>query len=69
VQSSNQIMKNRLLINSSIDTVHILSLQVYAFKGHDETTESRNQGNFLEMIKLIAAYNDKVAKVVLENAP
>nr|KYP39172.1 hypothetical protein KK1_039536 [Cajanus cajan] len=34
-----------------------------------ETSESRNQGNFLEMIKLIASYNDEVAKVVLENAP
>jgi len=46
-----------------------LSLQACAFRGHDETTESRNQGNFLEMVKLIASYNDEVAKVVLENAP
>jgi len=69
VQSSDQIMKNRLRLKTSIDTVRFLSLQACAFRGHDESTESRNQGNFLEMIKLIASYNDEVAKVVLENAP
>jgi len=68
VQSLDQIMKNQLCLKTSIDTVRFLSLQDCAFRGHDETTESRNQGNFLE-IKLIASYNDEVAKVVLENAP
>jgi len=68
VQSSNQIMKNRLCLKTSIDTIHFLSLQARAFRGHYETTESRNQGNFLQMIKLLASYNDEVAKVVLENA-
>nr|KYP45771.1 hypothetical protein KK1_032698 [Cajanus cajan] len=62
-------MKNRLCLKTSIDTVRYLSLQACAFRGHDETSESRNQGNFLEMIKIIASYNDEVAKVVLENAP
>nr|KYP50112.1 Zinc finger MYM-type protein 1 [Cajanus cajan] len=69
VQSLDQIMKNHLRLKTSIDTVRYLSLQACAFRGHDETSESRNQGNFLEMIKLIASYNDEVAKVVLENAP
>ncbi|XP_027941243.1 zinc finger MYM-type protein 1-like [Vigna unguiculata] len=61
-------LKTRLRLKTSIDTVRFLSLQACAFRGHDESTESRNQGNFLEMIKLIASYNDEVAKVVLENA-
>nr|KYP65562.1 Zinc finger MYM-type protein 1 [Cajanus cajan] len=69
VQSLDQIMKNRLRLKTSIDMVRYLSLQACALRGHDETSESRNQGNFLEMIKLIASYNDEVAKVVLENAP
>ncbi|KAG6730515.1 hypothetical protein I3842_01G084100, partial [Carya illinoinensis] len=38
-----------------------------AFRGHDETLDSKNQGNFLEMLKLLASYNDKVGKSVLEN--
>jgi len=69
VQTSDQIMKNRLRFKTSIDTIRFLSLQSYAFRGHDESTESRNQGNFLEMIKLIASYNDEVEKIVLENDP
>ena len=30
---------------------------------------SKNQGNFLELLKLLASYNDEVAQVVLNNAP
>ncbi|XP_071728350.1 uncharacterized protein [Rutidosis leptorrhynchoides] len=40
-----------------------------AFRGHDESANSSNRGNFLELLKLLASYNDDVAKVVLENAP
>ncbi|TYI14885.1 hypothetical protein ES332_A08G151200v1 [Gossypium tomentosum] len=39
-----------------------------AFKGHDEISNSRNRGNFLELITLLASYNDKVSKVILDNA-
>ncbi|KAF7824077.1 zinc finger MYM-type protein 1-like [Senna tora] len=35
----------------------------------DESLESENRGNFLEMIKLLASYNDNVNNVILENAP
>ncbi|XP_061340573.1 uncharacterized protein LOC133287039 [Gastrolobium bilobum] len=40
-----------------------------SFIGHDETIDSRNRGNFIEMIKLLTSYNEKVADVVLKNAP
>ncbi|XP_058733469.1 uncharacterized protein LOC131605090 [Vicia villosa] len=69
VQSSSQRMNNRLRLKISINTVCWLTLQAYAFRGHDETRKSRNQGNFLELLKLLASYNDEIAKVVLENAP
>ncbi|XP_073219458.1 uncharacterized protein [Cicer arietinum] len=69
VQSSEQILKNQIRLKTSIDTVRWLTLQACAFRGHDETSGSRNQGNFLQLIKLLATYNDEVAKVVLENAP
>nr|XP_012574299.1 uncharacterized protein LOC105852643 [Cicer arietinum] len=39
------------------------------FQGHDESLGSKNRGNFLEMVKLVASYNDELAKVVIENAP
>ena len=62
-------MNNRLRLKTLIDTVRWLTLQACAFRGHDESSKSRNQGNFLELLKLLASYNDEVAKVVLENAP
>ncbi|KAG6718441.1 hypothetical protein I3842_04G149900 [Carya illinoinensis] len=34
----------------------------------DKTLDSKNRDNFLEMLKLLASYNDKVGKLVLENA-
>ncbi|XP_059436118.1 uncharacterized protein LOC132169045 [Corylus avellana] len=38
-------------------------------KGHDESSGSKNQGNFIELVKLLESYNDDVAGLVLENAP
>ncbi|XP_058753009.1 uncharacterized protein LOC131626167 [Vicia villosa] len=69
VQSLCQRMNNRLRLKTSIDTVRWLTLQACAFRGHDETSNSKNQGNFFELLKLLASYNDEIAKVVLENAP
>ncbi|XP_071923119.1 uncharacterized protein [Coffea arabica] len=40
-----------------------------AFRGQDESEKSLNRGNFHQLIKLLASYNDKVANVVQENAP
>ncbi|XP_061345948.1 uncharacterized protein LOC133291663 [Gastrolobium bilobum] len=68
-QSSQQIEQNRLCVKTSIDVARWLAFQGCAFRGHDETINSRNSGNFIEMIKLLASYNEKVADVVLRNAP
>ncbi|XP_052304992.1 uncharacterized protein LOC18095741 [Populus trichocarpa] len=38
-------------------------------RGHDERPESKNQGNFLEMMELLASYNEQVGALVLGNAP
>lgn len=67
-QSLIEIMKNRLRLKTSIGTFHWLTFQACAFRGHDESKESLNQGNFLQLIKLFACYNEEVSKVVLENA-
>ena len=69
MQTTKQILKNRLRVKTSIDVIRWLTFQACAFRGHDESSSSRNHGNFLEMIKLLAKYCDEVAKVVLENSP
>ncbi|KAH9779331.1 TTF-type domain-containing protein [Citrus sinensis] len=46
-----------------------LAKQACAFRGHDESVNSRNRGNFIELIKHSAECSKEIAQVVLENAP
>ncbi|KAI3715575.1 hypothetical protein L6452_22561 [Arctium lappa] len=68
-QTTQQVMNNRLRLKTSIEAIKWLTFQACALRGHDERPNSRNQGNFLELIKFIASYNKNVDDVVLENAP
>ncbi|CAL5426858.1 unnamed protein product [Camellia sinensis] len=68
-QTSIQIARNRLRLKTSIDVIKWLTFQACAFRGRDERHESNNRGNVIELIKLLASYNEDVAAVVLENAP
>jgi hypothetical protein len=61
--------KNRIRLNASIDSVRYLLSQGLAFRGHDESKESKNKGNFRELVKTLANQNDDIRNVVLENAP
>jgi hypothetical protein len=58
-----------LRLKTSIDSAKWLAFQACAFRGHDESSNSKNQDNFIEFLKLLATYNDDVARLVLENAP
>ena len=44
-------------------------MQGCAFRGHDESINSTNNGNFIEMIKLQAKVNQEITGIVLENSP
>ncbi|CAH9105108.1 unnamed protein product, partial [Cuscuta epithymum] len=68
-QTSEQVARNRLQLKVSIDAVMWLTFQGCAFRGRDETVDSKNRGNFLELVRLLASYNEEVKSVVLENAP
>ncbi|BFG42427.1 hypothetical protein CerSpe_287010 [Prunus speciosa] len=68
-QSKEDILKNRLRLKTTIECVRWLTYQACAFRGHDESLDSKNRGNFIEMVKHTAKFNDEVAGVVLENAP
>ncbi|XP_056689640.1 uncharacterized protein [Spinacia oleracea] len=54
---------------ASLDCLRYLLLQGMAIRGHDESENSFNQGNFRELLKWYAKRKKKVAKVVLKNAP
>lgn len=68
-QTEEDIKKNRLRLGVTIDALRWLAFQACPFRGHDESLDSRNQGNFLEMIKLVASYDEEIGAVVLGNAP
>ncbi|ESQ38835.1 hypothetical protein EUTSA_v10022494mg [Eutrema salsugineum] len=56
-------------LNTSIDASRYLLRQGLPFCGHDETRDSSNQGNFLELLKYTSEQNEAVNKVILQNAP
>jgi hypothetical protein len=53
----------------SLKCIRFLLRQGLAFRGHDETKESNNAGNFRELLAWLAGNFEEVNKVVLENAP
>jgi hypothetical protein len=68
-QSTEEIQNNRLRVKTFIDVAQWLAFQGCPFRDHDETLDSRNQGNFLELIQILVSYNERVSSIVLENAP
>ncbi|XP_071714955.1 uncharacterized protein [Rutidosis leptorrhynchoides] len=68
-RNAEDLLKNRIRLKASVDVIRWLTFQACAFRGNDETVGSKNRGNFIELLKLLASYNDEVEKVVLQNAP
>lgn len=47
----------------------MVTLQAFAYTGHDISLGSTNQVNLLESVKLLASYNKSLNEGVLENDP
>ncbi|KAG6639849.1 hypothetical protein CIPAW_10G130700 [Carya illinoinensis] len=45
-----------------------LRLKILIEVGHDESPDSKNKGDIIELIKFLTSYNDQVNGVVMENA-
>ena len=56
-------------LNALIDCIQFLLRQAFAFHGHDESEDSSNQGNFLELLRFLADHNEDIKAVILRNAP
>ncbi|KAK2652128.1 hypothetical protein Ddye_011984 [Dipteronia dyeriana] len=67
--SVQETLQNRLRLKISLEAVKWLAMQGCAFRGHDESINSTNRGNFIEMIKLQEKVNQEIAEIVLENSP
>ena len=64
-QTSKEMENNRLRLKTTIECAQWLAFQV---RGHDESLDSKNRGNFIELIKHTSTFNENVARVVLGNA-
>lgn len=53
----------------SLQCLRYLLKQGLAFRGHDESANSNNKGNFRELLEWLAGKCENVAKIVLSNAP
>ncbi|XP_073041798.1 uncharacterized protein [Primulina eburnea] len=66
--SSETVARNRLRLKVGIHVVRLLALQGVPFRGHDESSNSSNRGNFLEFLDIVALYNDELS-CAIEKAP
>jgi hypothetical protein len=54
-----RVKENRFVISGLIDVVLYLSKQELAFRGHDESAQSSNKGNYVELINLMRKRDSK----------
>jgi hypothetical protein len=59
----------KIRLTYSIRCLKFLLQQGLSFRGHNESEESSNRGNFIELLKWLATNNVEVDKYVLKNAP
>ncbi|KAI5323698.1 hypothetical protein L3X38_032770 [Prunus dulcis] len=64
---TNQSKINRCFIAHWFDDHDWLEYSL-SFRGHDESTQSSNKGNYLELLQFLVDHDEKVKAVVLENA-
>ncbi|XP_078178591.1 uncharacterized protein LOC144572793 [Carex rostrata] len=62
-------MNYRIQLNATVDTIRLLLMQGLAFRGHDESESSNNQGNFLEFMRFLGDHNKEIYKVILDKCP
>lgn len=57
---SNEILENREHIKMLFKVAGFLGCQGLPFRGHDESVESSNKGNFIELLELLSEKNDNL---------
>ncbi|XP_062015845.1 uncharacterized protein LOC133732329 [Rosa rugosa] len=63
------IQQNQLRLKATIEVVRLLAKQALAFRGDDESAESSNHGNVIEVVDSYGRMNEEVAKLTLEKCP
>lgn len=61
---SAEVRENRDYVGQIADVLRFTAVQGIAQRGHDESQDSENRGNFLELLELISKHNSIVAKKI-----
>lgn len=64
---NNKVRQNREILKRLINVVTFLGKQELAFRGHDESKDSENKGNYLELVDFLAEY-DSLLRCHLDSA-
>jgi hypothetical protein len=59
---ANEAKLNRKNLSSIINAIYFLAKQGLALRGHDETDNNKNNGNFLELLNLVGVHNSDLKK-------
>ncbi|XP_030959084.1 zinc finger MYM-type protein 1-like [Quercus lobata] len=63
-QSNQDKIEYRTQLNAIIDCIRFLLHRGLAFRGHDESDDSSDKGNFLELLQFLADHNDVINEVL-----
>ena len=66
-QSDQAKIEYRIRLTASVDCIRFLLQQGLAFRGHDEYDDSKNKGNFRELLNFLAKRNESIDKVLEKN--
>ncbi|XP_022846235.1 zinc finger MYM-type protein 1-like [Olea europaea var. sylvestris] len=67
-QSSSQQQSYRTKLIAVLDYTRLLFMQGLSFRGHDESKESLNRGNLIELLNWYAARCNEIKEVLFSNA-
>nr|CAI5852686.1 unnamed protein product [Callosobruchus analis] len=67
ISYNNQVRENRNNLKKLIDITIYLAGKDLAFRGHNESSESYNRGNYKELVSLFEKYDDNFNKFINNN--
>lgn len=66
-QYSEEVQENRLYLGALCESLIFCGRQSIALRGHDESADSKNRGNFLELMKLRSKDSNLIKKFYIEH--
>ena len=63
-QSNQDKIEYQVQLNGIVDCIRFLLCWGLAFRGHNESQDSSDKGNFLELLQFLVDHNESINKVL-----